>query len=234
MKRTLIITGALILLNACAVRDHGLFLEPVPDPKPIQTTIYDKTPGQNNGSIFSANNASATLISDTKAYRVNDIVVIAISESTTAVNSATTSTDKETKRDLGIPSLFGLESSAFPNINSSITPASLVSTSTEGSHTGTGSTSRAGQFTGTVAARVLHVLPNGYLFVQGYKNVQVNGEQGKIYLSGIVNPLLIAKDHSIKSNQVADLELFYGGSGIVGGSQNPGWLTRLLDVIWPF
>lgn len=233
-KKTFFLVTFLFSLAGCAIRDHGLFLEPVPEPIPLNISLSDSGPGFSNGSLFAANNISSTMISDTKAYRINDIVIISISESTTATNTATTSTDKKTQRDLGIPNLFGLETTVLPNINPSASADSLVSASSDSTHAGTGSTKRSGQFSGNVAARVLQVLPNGYLIVQGYKNVQVNGELGKIFLTGIVNPLLIAKDHSIQSSQIADLELFYGGKGIVGGAQNPGWLSRLLDVVWPF
>ncbi|PIE03559.1 MAG: hypothetical protein CSA81_01445 [Acidobacteria bacterium] len=235
MKSKLWIASTVVLFTFnCAVRDHGLFLKPVPEPSPMRVTIPHGKQIYSNGSIFSKANVSASMISDTKAYRVNDIVIVHISESTSAKNSANTSTDKKTERDLGVPSLFGLETSSFPKLNSNISASSLVSTSTKANHAGKGSTERSGQFQGTVAARVLQVLPNGYLMVQGYKNVQVNGEQGNIYLTGLVNPLLISKNHTISSNQIADLELFYGGKGLVGGTQNPGWLTRLIDVVWPF
>jgi flagellar L-ring protein precursor FlgH len=232
-KQFLLLIGFMLSMG-CAVRDHGLFLEPIPEPKPVTVTLENKPLSMSNGSIFAANNASATMISDTKAYRINDLVIVSISESTSATNSATTATDKKTNRDYGVPALFGLETTSLPSLNPSASASSLVSTKSKASHEGKGSTQRSGQFKGSLAARVLQVLPNNYLIIQGYKNIQVNGEQGRLYLTGIVNPLLIAKDHSIRSNQVADLELYYGGSGVVGGSQNPGWLTRLLDVVWPF
>jgi flagellar L-ring protein precursor FlgH len=188
----------------------------------------------NPGSLFSGRSMAGTLICDSRAYQINDMVIVRISENTTATNSATTETARKTDRSLGLPSLFGLETTDFPNLNPSIAPDSLLSTETDISHEGDGSTKRSGLFTGTVAARVTQVLPNGYLVIQGFKNTQVNGERGKLFLRGLVNPLMIDKAHTVSSNQVADLELFYGGRGIVGGSQKPGWLGRFVDAIWPF
>jgi flagellar L-ring protein precursor FlgH len=83
-------------------------------------------------------------------------------------------------------------------------------------------------------SRVIHVLPNSYLVIQGYKNVQVNGENTRMYLTGIVNPLLIDRDHTVRSSQIADLQIRYGGEGVVAANQNPGLVSRILNFLWPF
>ncbi|MCB1050531.1 MAG: flagellar basal body L-ring protein FlgH [Acidobacteria bacterium] len=225
---------SLALCFSCAIRDHGLIDPRMPPIVPLMDPGKPEGLNLSEGSLFSDYNSAAGLISDTRAYRLNEVVIINISESTTATNSATTSTERKNNTDLGISSFFGVETSEGPNINPNFNPSAMVGAKSESSHDGTGTTKRSGVFTGTIAARVIQVLPSGYLVVQGHKTVQVNGELGKIYLSGLVNPLMIGKDSSISSEKIADLQLIYSGAGIVGAQQRPGFMFRLLHAIWPF
>jgi flagellar L-ring protein precursor FlgH len=38
----------------------------------------------------------------------------------------------------------------------------------------------------------------------------------------------------VESTQLADSKVEYYGKGVLADKQRPGWLTRLLDNIWPF
>jgi flagellar L-ring protein precursor FlgH len=223
-----------LLGNSCALRDHGLIEPRMPEILPLVEPAANAGISLTAGSLFSESHSAAGLISDTRAYRLNEVVIVVISESTTATSSATTSTERKNETDLGISALFGLETSEAANVNPNMQPSAMVNAKSASNHDGKGTTQRSGAFTGTIAARVIQVLPSGYLLVQGHKSVQVNGELGKIYLSGLVNPLMIGKDSSISSNRIADLKLIYSGQGIVGAQQRPGFLSRLLHAVWPF
>ena len=41
-------------------------------------------------------------------------------------------------------------------------------------------------------------------------------------------------DNSVLSTQLAESSISYYGKGVLGDKQKPGWLTQLLDMIWPF
>jgi flagellar L-ring protein precursor FlgH len=38
----------------------------------------------------------------------------------------------------------------------------------------------------------------------------------------------------VLSSYIADAHIEYYGRGVVADKQKPGWLTRILDNIWPF
>jgi flagellar L-ring protein precursor FlgH len=86
----------------------------------------------------------------------------------------------------------------------------------------------------TITARVMDVLPNGYLRIQGQRSVKVNNEEQIIILEGVVRPKDINHENMISSAQVADARITYAGNGIVNDKQQPGWLHNFVDKIWPF
>ena len=101
-------------------------------------------------------------------------------------------------------------------------------------HQGTGTTQRSGALSAYMTARVVDVLANGNLFIQGNREVRVNHENQIITLSGIVRPRDISAENVIQSTYIADAQITYSGTGIVNDRQKPGWLTRVIDKVWPF
>ena len=62
----------------------------------------------------------------------------------------------------------------------------------------------------------------------------VNNEDQYILLTGIVRPMDITADNLIDSKYILDAEISYTGKGVISDRQKPGWMTRVLDHIWPF
>jgi flagellar L-ring protein precursor FlgH len=89
--------------------------------------------------------------------------------------------------------------------------------------------------TATLTARVTHVLPNGYLVVEGAKHVQVNSENQVISVRGIVRPYDLDPTNSISSDRLAQMEVRVNGKGVIGDSiHRPFFLYRLLLGLLPF
>lgn len=224
----------LLLLSGCAMREYGLLNTPFPEIQDIDLDASPQREPLSQGSLFSDQNYVAGFTSDAKAYRINDVLIIRINESTSASSNAATETEKIHENDYGISNFLGFETTEGPKINPGFTPSAMIGTKSESTHDGSGTTKRSGAFSGYLAARVTRVLPSGFLVIQGHKTVRVNGEAARIYLSGLVNPLMVDKNSYISSNQIADLQLFYDGQGILAAQQKPGYLSRLLQAAWPF
>ena len=86
----------------------------------------------------------------------------------------------------------------------------------------------------TISAKVVDLLPNGNLAIEGKRELYINNEKKEILLQGVVRPRDIAYDNSVYSTQVADAKVIYTGIGVIGEKQRPGWLTRAFDIVWPF
>jgi len=83
-----------------------------------------------------------------------------------------------------------------------------------------------------MTAKVVEVLPNGNLVIEGRQTIVINGEEQVIVVSGIVRPQDIEPDNTVLSTYIADATIVYNGTGPIGDAQEPGLLTRLLN--WLF
>ena len=100
---------------------------------------------------------------------------------------------------------------------------------------GSGTTSRNSTLSTTLSARVTHVLPNGYLVLEGTKDVQVNSEHQLVTVRGVIRPADLSTGNIITSNQIAQMEIKIDGKGVVNDAiRRPNILYRILLGILPF
>jgi flagellar L-ring protein precursor FlgH len=179
-----------------------------------------------NGSIYSMAGSLADLSMDFRATRVGDVVTILVSEQASANAQGTTTTKRTSGAQASVGSFLGPRTGALSN---------LMNTSSQQQLQGTGQTSRQATVSTTLSARVIKVLPNGNLIVEGAKAVAINSESQTVSLRGIVRPIDIGPDNSIASNRVADLEVRINGKGVVNDAiHRPNMLYRILLGLLPF
>ena len=205
-------------------------LAPALPPSPIDQMLMDTTPDSSamasNGSIYSMSGSLADLSMDFRATRVGDVVTIVVSEQASANAQGTTTTKRTSGAQASVGSFLGPRTGALSN---------LMNTSSQQQLQGTGQTSRQATVSTTLSARVIKVLPNGNLIVEGAKAVAINSEFQTVSLRGIVRPIDIGPDNSIASNRVADLEVRINGKGVVNDAiHRPNMLYRILLGILPF
>lgn len=97
---------------------------------------------------------------------------------------------------------------------------------------GKAKTSRATKVKAMVTAVITEVKTNGNLFVVGQRNIGINAEQEKIFVSGIVRPEDITAENTVFSYQIAEAQIKVQGEGSVSNPQKPGLLSRLFG--WLF
>ena len=205
--------------------------------KPIKEDIpyaASKEPSiKHEGSLWQDNGSLSELFIDPTARRIGDIVTIQIVESSKASNKATTNTARDSSISAGIDSFFGLEQN-FPSSGSFFSPFGKVKADFGSSFKGDGATSRSGDLTAYITARVTEVLPNGNLYIMGSREVTVNNERQFITLSGLIRTRDISQGNVILSTYISDARIAYSGAGIIDDRQRPGWMTKILNTIWPF
>ncbi|MDR3684952.1 MAG: flagellar basal body L-ring protein FlgH [Geothrix sp.] len=175
-------------------------------------------PPLNEGSLW----RDRPIIADLRAYRINDLVTINISEATTAIAKANVATSRAGSNSLS--GSFGIGG------GSSLNPT----TGTTQKYAGAGNTDRSATFTTTVTARVVKVVGNGNLIFEGFRDIQLNNENQRLYVAGMLDPHMLDATNTIKSGQVAELRIGYGGQGVIDETLKPGYISRLLAYIWPF
>ncbi|NIP99215.1 MAG: hypothetical protein GWN10_01090 [Nitrospinaceae bacterium] len=189
-----------------------------------------------DGSVWPGETSENLLFADTKAKQVGDVVTIQLEEDFESSNSATTGVSKESQIDLGIDNIMGLPNDYgmrnFLGMGNAFQPE--VQASSSRSTDGSGSTTRGGSMTGTLAAVIVEVLPNGIFRIEGRRTVTVNNEDQVMVLTGMIRRVDIGFDNTLSSTQIANATISYTGKGVVSDEQNVGWLMRFFAWVWPF
>lgn len=165
-----------------------------------------------------------------KSVRVGDVVTIVISESTSAVQEASTRTSKESSLGLGMESAWDQVANLLGTETIRKTYGGTLSGEDE--YRGLGQTSRKSQVRAMITAVITEILEGGNVYVVGEHKVKVNNEVETIRVSGIIRPSDIGGDNTINSYQIAKAEVSVNGAGVVGSKQNPGVLTKMFN--WLF
>jgi flagellar L-ring protein precursor FlgH len=168
------------------------------------------------------------LSSDRRAFRANDLLTVRVIENIEAVGTADSSLNKSSRAAAGVPSLFGLED----KLPGAIDPGNLASASSDTSFKGGGATSRTSQLSAVMTVRVAEVLPNGDLYLEGVREITVNGEQQVVVLTGVARPQDVRRNNTVLSSSVAQLRIQYFGKGLMRDNLKPGWLVRVLNKIF--
>jgi len=224
----LLVVISLVLLTSCAHRT-------LPDVEVDELATPIEEPLEivhSPGSLWTPSAKFVDMYADPRAKRVGDIVIVQIVESSSAEKEAKTTADKSNKYDSGISDFLGLPLDQASVLGYKLSPSIQAETSTE--FKGNGKTTRKGDISATVSARVLRVLPSDNLLIQGKKQIRLNSEIQYIVISGIIRPEDISPYNTILSTYLADMRLDYYGSGIIGDQQRRGVVSRAIDKIWPF
>ena len=180
------------------------------------------------GSLWSPTSRLTDLGSDVRAVQVDDLVTIVVDEQASAVATGSTKTSRASSANSSVTSLAGPKSPTGGLQN-------LLKANTAIALDGAGTTSRGATLTATLSARVTHVLPNGYLVLEGTKDLQVNSEHQVISVRGVIRPADLSPGNVISSNQIAQMEIKVNGKGVVNDAvKRPFILYRLLLGLLPF
>lgn len=194
---------------------------------------------ENPGSLFEPAEANY-LFGDTRARTVGDVVIVNIVETSKATNKADTTSERESSLSMGVENFFGKNDLRAVPIGPSfglvgkVGTTPMVKTSSTSTFEGTGETKRESTVTATLAARVVKVLPGGLLQVEGVRETKVNNETQILVVTGLARSKDISPENTISSTHLANARIEYFGEGVLADKQRPGWLTRILDHVWPF
>jgi flagellar L-ring protein precursor FlgH len=190
--------------------------EPVPQPA--------LAVAQGNGAIFQSA-AYRPLFEDFRARMVGDTLTVNIVENVSASQSADSTVDKTGKVDASVSALAGLSATTLGKLG--------ATGSSTNSFEGKGKTESTNQFSGTITALVVGVLPNGGLLIAGEKQVGVNHRVDVLKFTGQVDPRSIQPGNVVQSGNIANVRIENRGRGVLDDAQGIGWLSRFFLNILP-
>ncbi|MSR75875.1 MAG: flagellar basal body L-ring protein FlgH [Planctomycetes bacterium] len=177
-------------------------------------------------SLWNATRPMPPLTSDAIARQVGDLLTVMISEKQTiknkeqvdygkagSLNAALTSFDV-------LPGMFG----TLPGLSAEHARE----------FSGNGQYDKEGSFQTRLAVVVIDVQPNGNLIIEGRRQVLMDKEKKTVRITGVVRPFDISGANSVMSENIANASIVYEGDGPLTRATNKGWLSELVDHVWPF
>ncbi|MBU1003270.1 MAG: flagellar basal body L-ring protein FlgH [Proteobacteria bacterium] len=210
-------------------------------PAPVLTLpVAEAPPPQENpGSLYDPGEANY-LFGDNRARNVGDVVMVNIIESSKGKHKADTTADRKSSMNFGISNWFGKQEAALIPLGQSaglvgaVGATPMIQSSATSAFEGDGETNRESTVSATLAARVVRVLPGGLFQIEGAREIKVNNETQILVVRGLARAKDISPQNTIASTYLADSKIEYYGQGVIADKQRPGWLTRILENVWPF
>lgn len=214
-----------ILLGACLVACSRPYVQEPPWPAPTPTVRVPRsgeTPIQPT-SLWIDDSPYTASYGDRRARQVGDLVTVLVVESSEASREASTGVSRDTSVSANTSSFLG-SGMLNPDVNAGVA----------NSFKGSGSTRTREALRTRVSARVVEVLEDGNLVIEGRRQVKVNHDTQYLFVRGIARPQDISSENTITSVALADAQILYDGKGLLANQQRPGWMYRILDVVLPF
>lgn len=188
------------------------------------------------GSLFGQ--GERPMFADRRAMRVNDILLVRVNESSNASFSTQKTYNGTQEGTLNAPAINynGNNQEIAQNIeqfrNASSFNMNLANSDT--AFNGGGSQNRNESVNFELSARVIKVLNNGNYYIEGTRQIMVDGEKKVILLSGVIRPYDISSDNSIDSKFISELKLNYTSEGDISNKRHKKWGSEELEQAWPY
>jgi flagellar L-ring protein FlgH len=208
--------------------------------KPIKTTVAFILVGAalslTHRTAFSQSlwqdSTSNAMFSDKRASRVGDLITIVVQENTTANKNNKTSTSKKATMDAAITAFLYSPAASGLLTKGGTMPA--LKYNSANTFDGGGTIANSEQIVAQVTVRVIDVLPNHSMLVEGTRETAFGGEKQNVVLHGIVRAEDVTANNTVFSYNVADAKIQIVTKGAISDSQRKGWFTKIWDKLSPF
>ncbi|WP_172200437.1 flagellar basal body L-ring protein FlgH [Niveibacterium sp. COAC-50] len=157
-----------------------------------------------------------SLTADRRAWRVGDVLTIAIQENATATTAVDLGTHRRSAANVNVDPIQGASVSAGAGLDND--------------STGAGRMQRSGRLLAQITVAVTEILPSGDLAVAGEQQLDLNGEAQTIRVRGRLRSTDIDERNVVQSNRLADARIQFVGDGFLTDAGKPGLLSRLLTL----
>ena len=217
-----ILVTLVVLMSGCSPQVEDAVSRDYQPIYPMVTEVSGELP---DGSIYSTD-AAGLFATDRRASKIGDILTVSFAESFQATKSQNAATSKSSANQMSLPDI-------IPGSDLGERISNALTSSSDRSFTGSGSSAQSNSLTGQISVHVVRVLPGGNLEILGQKRLVLNKGDEYIRVSGVVRPEDISADNVILSDRIASASIQYIGAGDVADPANQGWLNGVLTAISP-
>jgi len=178
--------------------------------------------------------SSRAMYADKRATAVGDILTVLVQENSSATKKNTTATSKDAAMDASISTFLygaGAGTSALLSRGGQM-PA--LKYDSKNSFSGGGSIDNSQNLVTSLAVKVIDVLPNRSLVIEGHRETSFSGEKQNAVLHGLVRPEDILANNTVYSYNIAEAKVEIISKGTISDNQRKGWFTRIWETVTPF
>ena len=189
------------------------------------------------GSIWAKRNKELkNFYADDKARYVGDVLTIKITEISETESKGKRNMQKTTSRTTSFDGKLGITHDYLEKVlpEDPIIPGFSMTGSSSNKLDGKADFTDERSFIDSITVVIIDVLPNHNLVVMGTRSRDIAGDIQTIEVSGIVRPSDISFDNIVQSERVANFRIVSKNTGISKSFNEPGWLGKFFDAIWPF
>ncbi|MDR7051426.1 flagellar L-ring protein precursor FlgH [Duganella sp. 3397] len=214
MKAALPVLLVAALTGCASLEPPAVRPGPMDEPPPLVRSTMPRVSG---GGVYSPD-MGMSLTSDSRAFRVGDVVTVMLQETTQASKRAGTSYSKESSNNVAAPSLLG-----------KVFPKASIGLGADNSFTGDATSTQQNALTGAITVVVQEVLPTGLLRVSGEKVLTLNQGEEFVRLRGYLRAADIDAENQVSSLRIANARIAYSAQGTLADTQSAGWLSRFFN-----
>jgi Flagellar basal body L-ring protein len=172
------------------------------------------------------------MYTDKRGNSVGDIITIVVQENTTTSKDNKTETGKQSGVDASISSFLYSPGASGLLTKGGQMPAMKFNAKND--YSGGGTIANSERMIARIAVKVVDVLPNRNLIVEGKRETAFSGEKQTLVLRGVVREADVLANNTVFSYNVADATIQIVSKGTISDSQRKGWFTRVWDKLTPF
>lgn len=189
------------------------------------------------------NNAEATslwssspksLFGDRRASQYGDILTVVIEIDDEAEIKNSIAQNRQSDQDFSLNAFFGLPEIVNKNLPNGASLSPAVDFNRASNINGNGTIKREEKMTLRLAARVVEILPNGYLNLAGRQEIMVNNEIRYLQVTGLVRTQDISRLNTITYDKIAEARIYYGGQGQITNTVKPRVGNKIISKVLPF
>jgi flagellar L-ring protein FlgH len=172
------------------------------------------------------------MFADKRGRTIGDVITIVVQEATTASKDNSTKTSKKSSVNAGIDTfLYSPGASGFLTKGGQL-PALKFAGAQD--FEGGGKINNSERITARIAVKVVDVLPNGNMLIEGRRETFISGEKQEAILRGTVRSEDVAANNTVFSYNVADASIRFLSNGTLTDNQRKGWFFRIWEKVTPF
>jgi flagellar L-ring protein precursor FlgH len=175
---------------------------------------------------------SRNICGDKKAAMIGDILTILVQENNGAPRANNTTTTKKTSLNAAVTSALYSPAASGLLTKKGVLPA--INYNSDAEFAGGGSINNAETITAQVSVKVVDVLPNGNMVVEGQLHTAFSGEKQDAVVRGTVRPDDVMANNTLYSYNIADATIQLMSKGTITDAQRKGWFTKVWDKLTPF